>query len=240
MSNINPDNVCSHLYKETKYNPDCLNEMLAMQNSLQEFMEERGRHAAPSNKETTYHEKALSAIYFWGCVTTEHFEMMEALQPHMEKGLKLKDLDQETLLEIQYEYIDMWHFLMNVVLFSGIDQTNIGQFEEFFDPLKTITTDVELDQAVSNVSAHFGILSANVGQLINNLPFKVWKNYDIDDHLKKSDAEGVLIWIMKSFIEIGTSLGITKEKFYSLYISKNQENYDRQNRDGAYNSQKEN
>ena len=236
MNTINPDNECKHLLKDVEYNADAFNEMLSKQSALQDFMEERRGYPSPTNKDTSPHEKAVSSTYYWTCATTEFFELMEAIHPYMDKDLS--SIPPEVMTEIQYEYIDIWHFLMNVFLYAGIDQTNIAKLDEFYDATEFIDNDT-VTKASTNICACFGVVSANVGQLINSLPFKVWKNYGPEDVLSKEDAEGSILWIMKAFVKLGKYINIDHKLFYSLYVTKNQENYDRQNRDGAYNSTKD-
>ena len=77
------------------------------------------------------------------------------------------------------------------------------------------------------VEKQWSTLSILVGEYMDILPYKHWKTYKLPK-LKTKELLEKAKQILYSFILMGKALGITKEHFFSLYISKNQENINRQ------------
>lgn len=121
---LNPENKCSHLYNQDV--PKLENpvvDMFNMQASLQKHLAEKGRAVDYDN--ASYKEKIDDISVQWRNMTLEFAELLERL-PFKEwktypeetlKGFK----DEEDKLETYYEYIDMFHFFMNMGLALGID-----------------------------------------------------------------------------------------------------------------------
>ena len=79
-----------------------------------------------------------------------------------------------------------------------------------------------------HVSIAWNILSCSWGEMCNELPYKKWKKYKGNE-----DNKGALKYYSKLiivFCYMGIALGISKEEFYNLYMSKLAENIDRQKR----------
>ena len=212
MEQVNPENQCAQLMKHTEYREDALNYMLSMQNSLQEFVGKVRGTKFPKS-EMTDSQRADEAIYFWGCAVTEWAELIDA------RDMFLFVYDSEkNRLEMQYEFIDIWHFMMNVFLYTGID-SSVATLKEIYD-----------EESEENTIEHFwSELNYWVGRYINNLPYQHWKTYKeyvIDD----TDLALCFTNIMSLLVNIAKELGIDNERFYDLYVSKNEENINRQSR----------
>lgn len=215
MVSIHPNAVCAHLIKHYEYREDALSYMLQMQNSLQEFVGKKRGNKFPKSEMTDF-ERAKEAIYFWGAATTEWYELIDAQEKYKDKLSNSSCLAQiaDAKREMQYEYIDIWHFLMNVFLYTGIDDTEIklGDFET--DYLKS-------------ADEYWSELSYWVGRYINALPYKHWKTYK---DYQIDDAELALCFenAVAVFVKLGAVLGVDKNLFFDLYCSKNEENIKRQ------------
>ena len=212
MENIvNPENTCSDLYKKTQYREDALNYMLQMQRDLQVYIGNKRGNKHPLS-EMTDQARADEAIYFWGCATTEWYELIDSRDKYL-----FIDNSEKQKLEMQYELIDIWHFLMNVFLYTGIDSSEA-----------TLADVYNQDYIEDTIEHHWAELSYWVGNYINSLPYKHWKTYKeykIDD----KELANCFSNILTIFVHIAVELGIDKEKFFDLYVSKNAENIERQN-----------
>lgn len=127
MSNndtLNPENKCSHLFQQEvpklKYP---LIDMFNMQLSLQKRLAATGRGV--DYDACTTEEAVRDITVQWRNLTLEFAELMERL-PFKEwktytEDQKQCNMDDEQLLEIAYEYADMFHFFMNIGLALGVD-----------------------------------------------------------------------------------------------------------------------
>lgn len=121
---LNPENKCSHLYKQDV--PKLENpvvDMFNMQASLQRHLAEKGR--AVDYDTASFKEKIDDISVQWRNMTLEFSELLERL-PFKEWKTYPEDRlsgfkDEEDMLETYYEYIDIFHFFMNIGLALGID-----------------------------------------------------------------------------------------------------------------------
>lgn len=121
---INPENKCSHLFDESipKLNNPIV-DMFNMQASLQRHLAEKGRALDYDN--ASHKEKVDDISKQWRNISLEFAELLERLpfkewktySPEVLAGFK----DDADMLETYYEYIDMFHFFMNIGLALGID-----------------------------------------------------------------------------------------------------------------------
>lgn len=213
---VNPDNTCASLIRHYEYREDCVSYMLNMQNQLQEFVGKKRGNKYP-NSEMTDFERSKEAIYFWGAATTEWFELVDARDKYLSMLVTHGEDHVQTVnakLEMQYEYIDIWHFLMNVFLYTGINDTEI------------LMTNINTSEHQS-IDAGWSNLSYWVGRYINNLPFKHWKTYK-DYQINSAELALCFENVLVIFIQLGMHLDIDNELFFDLYCSKNAENIKRQ------------
>jgi hypothetical protein len=217
MTTVNPDNTCASLIKHYPYREDALNYMLGMQNSLQEFVGQKRGNKFPKSEMTDF-ERAKEAIYFWGAATTEWFELVDAQEKYFSALYTHgpdHNITEAAKLEMQYEFIDIWHFMMNVFLYTGIDATEIK------------LGDYETEYAFNTIGEGWSELSFWTGKYINNLPYKHWKTYK-DYQINDAELAVCFECAVGVFVKMGSMLGIDKELFFDLYCSKNEENIKRQ------------
>jgi dimeric dUTPase (all-alpha-NTP-PPase superfamily) len=121
---LNPENKCAQLFTEEipKLN-DPVVDMFKMQASLQAHLAATGR--ALDYTTATHKQKVDDLSKQWRNMTLEFSELLERLpfkewktySPEVLLGFK----DDADKLETYYEYIDMFHFFMNMGLALGID-----------------------------------------------------------------------------------------------------------------------
>lgn len=121
---LNPENKCSHLFDPNlpKLNNPIV-DMFNMQLALQKHLAEKGRSIDYENADFKTRVDDISKQ--WRNVSLEFAELLERLPfkewktytPEQLAGFK----DDADMLETYYEYIDMFHFFMNIGLALGID-----------------------------------------------------------------------------------------------------------------------
>lgn len=121
---LNPENKCSHLFDESipkLENP--VVDMFNMQASLQKHLAEKGR--ALDYDTASFKERVDDISRQWRNMNLEMSELLERLPFKEWKTYPEETLngfkDDEDMLETYYEYIDVFHFFMNVGLALGID-----------------------------------------------------------------------------------------------------------------------
>ena len=91
-------------------------------------------------------------------------------------------------------------------------------------------------ERVDYITLHWRNLSLEFAELMERLPFKEWKKYSNEELSGFLNEEHKLeVWyeycdMLHFFINIGLSLGINGDVLEKLYLTKNKENFDRQNR----------
>ena len=121
---MNPENKCADLFdKDIPKLTNPIVDMFNMQLSLQRHLAEKGRAL---NYDTASHKEKVNDISNqWRNISLEFAELLERLpfkewksySPEQLAGFK----DDADKLETYYEYIDMFHFFMNIGLALGID-----------------------------------------------------------------------------------------------------------------------
>ena len=91
-------------------------------------------------------------------------------------------------------------------------------------------------EKVDDISKQWRNISLEFAELLERLPFKEWKTYSPEqlagfkDDTDKLETYYEYIDMFHFFMNIGLALGIDGETFEKLYVTKNQENFDRQAR----------
>lgn len=120
---LNPENKCSHLFNQEIDKLPTLEEMFEMQRSLQDALAKKGRGL--DYDAATFKERVDQLTKEWRNVTGEFVELLERLPFKEWKTYPEEDLkgfkNEEDKLETFYEYIDMFHFFMNIGIALGID-----------------------------------------------------------------------------------------------------------------------
>jgi len=122
MKVLNPENKCAQLFIGDIPNLG-IADMFTMQKKLQDFYASKGK--AIDLDTSSFKEKVDNITIQMRNMTSEFIELINVL-PHKEwktySPEELEDfIDEEHRLEVLYEYIDMWHFFMNIGLLLGID-----------------------------------------------------------------------------------------------------------------------
>lgn len=120
---LNPENKCSHLYNQKIDKLPTIEEMFEMQKSLQDHLAAKGR--ALDYDAASFKERVDDISRQWRNINLEMAELLERLPFKEWKSYSADDIadfkDEEDRLETLYEYIDVFHFFMNVGLALGID-----------------------------------------------------------------------------------------------------------------------
>lgn len=130
MSQINTQNKCSQLFfnKDVEKLKEPLVEIFKMQLSLQQKLSESGKGVDYNSAD--FKERVSDISVQWRNLTLEFSELLERL-PYKEWKTYTKDQLKEPLpgtdesLEIWYEYVDMFHFFINIGLALGINGSTL-------------------------------------------------------------------------------------------------------------------
>jgi hypothetical protein len=124
MSSINPENKCADLVNSEDVKYPSIEEMFDMQLQLQRFLHEKKPQCLDFDH-ATFMDKMKEIKNQWTYLTTEYVELIERVPFKTWKSYspeqKVGFLSEEDKLETQFEYIDMFHFFMNIGLLIGID-----------------------------------------------------------------------------------------------------------------------
>lgn len=120
---LNPENKCASLFKDVPKLENPVVDMFNMQRSLQDRLAATGR--ALDLSKATHKQKVDDISVQWRNMTLEFAELLERLPFKEWKSYPEQTLsgfkNEEDMLETYYEYIDMFHFFMNIGLALGID-----------------------------------------------------------------------------------------------------------------------
>lgn len=127
QNEMNPENKCSHLFKDyisaTDKLKNSLTEVFEMQLSLQKHLASKGRGVDYTQSSFKVNVDDISVQ--WRNLTLEFAELLERLPFKEWKTYtgeqKSGVMTEEQQLEIWYEYADMFHFFMNIGLALGIN-----------------------------------------------------------------------------------------------------------------------
>lgn len=121
MSSINPENKCSHLMSVDV--PDIsIEQMFIMQKQLQDHYASKGKTI--NLDLATFKERVDNITVQYRNMNLEFSELLERLPFKEWKSYtpeQLAGLSEEEMLEVQYEFIDMFHFFLVIGLNLGID-----------------------------------------------------------------------------------------------------------------------
>jgi dimeric dUTPase (all-alpha-NTP-PPase superfamily) len=112
--------LCAPLYDKTIPKlSDPLREIFRLQQNLQRNLAARGK--ALDYDSASFTQKVAEISNQWRNLTLEFAELLERLPYKEWKSYKSLELSDEEMLETKYEYIDMFHFFLNIGLCLGID-----------------------------------------------------------------------------------------------------------------------
>ena len=120
---MNPQNKCAQLFSQPIKHLPTIEEMFDLQKQLQAYVAARGKGL--NYDSATFKEKVDQLTKEWRNLTCEFSELLERLPFKEWKTYTQEQLmgfeSEEQKLETWYEYIDMFHFFMNIGLLLGID-----------------------------------------------------------------------------------------------------------------------
>lgn len=120
---MNNENKCADLFADCPKLTNPVVDMFNMQASLQKHLADKGR--AVDYDTASFHERVKDISIQWRNMNMEMTELLDRL-PWKEwktytEAQKAGFISEEDKLETYYEYIDVFHFFMNVGLALGID-----------------------------------------------------------------------------------------------------------------------
>jgi dimeric dUTPase (all-alpha-NTP-PPase superfamily) len=117
------ENKCAHLLEKAPAKPISIQEMFDLQKKLQDFLAEKGK-AVDLNK-ASFKDKVDDITVQFRNLTTEFAELLDRLPYKEWKSYPSEQLSgwlsDEQKVETMFEYIDMFHFFLNIGLCLGID-----------------------------------------------------------------------------------------------------------------------
>lgn len=203
-------------------------QMYDKQKQLQNFLSKKGKtQKFPEKFYEVKQPDVQLAIYHLFCMQIEYQELKVEIE-------KLKcqtaTISYEDTLDARFELIDMFFFMFNVGIYTGLD---IESIKNSLDLLRPVSLDFNEVKDWSKIT--FDYLDQAIIHLMNyidKLPWKAWKEYDYD--LVKSDLSNsfytkeysealalVISWAREFLNEDFESL-------FQLYMTKWEENHRRQ------------
>ena len=209
---LHPEAICKQLYKEREY-PEfqALNKMYLMQKNLQKFISNKRNLISPPDSEA---DLTISHIQDY---VTKHYTYAN-LELYNEYFYAIGGNKEE----LAFEFIDIVHFVFNVLIYSGVQNLKAIEFEEIFES-HIPNENMKFDRLAR-------ALNISLCDFINALPYKTWKTYSEPpvELIDWAYIDTQKSYIVKNLVKLAIYTGLTKEEFYSYYLSKNEENYERQ------------
>lgn len=202
-------------------------EMYNKQKELQQFLADKGKtNAFPEKMSDARLTDIQTAIYHLFCMQIEHqelkVEMNKILQWKTENG---DNIPEELTISARYELIDMFFFMFNVGIYSGLDITEVVNYRENNDENAMIdaSSTMNLEVAIERLLDY-----------VDKLPWKAWKEYDYTTFYNMSQlnkrqiikAYGEALNEMVSWAKV--TFGETDKSLFDLYMNKWVENKRRQ------------
>lgn len=196
--------------------PERLVHLFELQTAMQKFNHNK-RPDIVDPYSNNVHDRIMMAIYQWNATSVEYMEMSERLEEI--------DLDKLPDDKVTEELVDMLHFILGQLLYLGFNGSHSFTLTELYSFSHKKTIDENWSE-----------LTFGWGQLMETLPYKIWKSYPTDEMrlvhspLQTSNANQML----KSFVGLCKILKVDENMLYLGYINKNIENFKRQMPGGKY------
>ena len=205
-------------------------EMYNKQKELQQFLADRGKTKTfPDRMSDARQEDIQTAIYHLFCMQIEHQELkveLAKIVQYKAENNNTTDIPHELSISARYELIDMFFFMFNVGIYSGLDITEVVNYKEnndeqgIIDPSNTYNLEYSIE---------------NLLNYIDKLPWKAWKEYDYSTFYSNMPqlnrqqiikAYGDALNEMVSWAKV--AFNETDESLFNLYMNKWVENKRRQ------------
>lgn len=197
-------------------------EMYSKQKELQQFLADRGKtQAFPTNVYNVRQQDVQLAIYHLFCMQIEFQEMCIELK----KLTEVTEVTDVNPIDTRYELIDMFFFMFNVGIYTGLDMVAVLNEIDTFTKSELIPNEEYVyDIADINYAIH------KLMNYIDSLPWKAWKEYDYRTCFNNLDIatqyyayalDAMVRWAKVVLKEDDRSL-------FNLYMNKWEENRRRQ------------
>lgn len=209
---MNGTNYCNDLEIKPIDIPTPFAEMYKLQRRLQL------RLNAEAYNDLLLHNRAKNSIYWFYCIAAECKELLMWFDPAVHEGLT----HDQILAEVRMEAIDILHFVMNIGLELGIADELIEAYAQ----------DQKLEVCVpmrDNCERGCTVLTSTCIDLIDALPWKTWKTYDllhVED--KREDMIAPFLRFYRMSLQLCAHTGLDKADIVNWYFAKNAENHNRQ------------
>lgn len=197
-------------------------EMYNKQKELQQFLANKGKtEAFPGIVTDVTQSNVQLAIYHLFCMQIEFQELKVELQ-------KLAEQNQESELntiDARYELIDMFFFMFNVGIYTGLDiMAVVNKIEEYVKTFINVPIEQWSDVKYINNSIE------NLMNYIDKLPWKAWKDYDLTNYNFTSPniIEYYSLALYNMVIYAKFAFKETNKSLFDLYMNKWIENKRRQ------------
>lgn len=200
-------------------------EMYNKQKELQKFLSDRGKtRPFPDKMSNATQTDIATSIYHLFCMQVETKELeveCDKIQKYKEEN-NTSVVPADLAISARYELIDIFFFLFNVGIYSGID---INKVLEEVEEQSVFALALPLD--INSVATH-------LLNYIDKLPWKAWKEYDYSTFYNKSPYEIKSIIIdyaiaLRLCIAWGqATFNETIKSLFDLYMNKWEENKRRQ------------
>lgn len=178
------------------------------------------------------------------CISDEHAEVLEHL------GLIMNSDAKEDHYELQKEFIDIWHFLMDQFLVANLTVEKILEIYDLHygggvlnskNPLKSIfineynRLNKHLGGTISNLSKdrleleiliHSNKLLLAKSKVMKEISWKHWKKPS--DTINFDKLHKALVDVFSVLVQCFILTGLNDEQLYNIYVTKNVENQWRQ------------
>lgn len=197
-------------------------EMFNKQKELQTFLAERGKtQLFPERVEFAVQPDCQLAIYHLFCMQVEYNELKVELN-------KIAEDPETDTIDARYELIDMFFFMFNVGIYTGIDMQAVIDLVEGYTKQdaschgKQLVTDVkQIDAAIVDLMNY-----------IDTLPWKAWKEYPYNTFftpIVKQTTQNLYSHAVHNMIEWAKLVFNESDKsLFDLYMNKWEENHRRQ------------
>jgi len=197
-------------------------EMYNKQKELQQFLADKGKTETFPNIVTDVIQPNVQlAIYHLFCMQIEFQELKVELQKLTEQP---QDNNLNTI-DARYELIDMFFFMFNVGIYTGLDiMAVVNKIEEYIKTFANTPIEQWLD--VKYITSAI----ENLMNYIDKLPWKAWKDYDLANYNFTSPniIEYYSLALYDMVIYAKFAFKETNKSLFDLYMNKWIENKRRQ------------
>lgn len=196
-------------------------EMYNKQKELQTFLAERGKtEVFPQLVSDVLQKNVQLAIYHLFCMQVEFLELKAELNK-----LSADSSDEPNTIDARYELIDMFFFMFNVGIYTGLDMLSVvNRVDE-----RVRSGDQNHPRSWADVS-EINYAIENLMNYIDKLPWKAWKEYDYSSfdfsNPELVDDYATAVYYMVEYAK--KAFDETDKSLFDLYMNKWEENRRRQ------------